>query len=78
MWRKSLFRGQTALMWAAAAGNASAAEMLIEFGGDVKAKSKAGFTPLLFAVRSGHIEAAKVLLEHRADPNDLAADERTL
>ena len=44
------YKGQTALMWAAGEGNADAAAMLIEFGGDVKAKSKAGFTPLLFAV----------------------------
>ena len=50
------YKGQTALMWAASEGNADAAAMLIEFGADVKAKSKGGFTPLLFAVRDAHIE----------------------
>lgn len=68
------FHGQSALMWAAAGGNASAAEMMIEFGADVKAKSRGGFTPLLFAVRNGHIDAAKVLLEHGANANDVAPD----
>ncbi len=48
--------------------------MLIEFGADAKAKSKAGFTPLLFAVRDAHIEAAKVLLDHGANVNDTASD----
>ena len=47
-------KGQTALMWAASEGHTAAAEMLIEFGADIKAKSKGGFTPLLFAVRNGH------------------------
>jgi ankyrin repeat protein len=61
-------------MWAASEGNASAAAMLIEFGADVKAKSKAGFTPLLFAVRNDHIDAAKVLLDHGANVNDTASD----
>ena len=49
------FKGQTALMWAAGEGNSDAAALLIEFGGDVKAKSKAGFTPLLFAVMNNQI-----------------------
>jgi uncharacterized protein len=61
-------------MWAASEGNAAAAALLIEFGADVKAKSKGGFTPLLFAVRDAHIEAAKVLLEHGANVNDVAPD----
>jgi len=68
------YKGQTALMWAASEGNAAAAEMLVEFGAEVKAKSKAGFTPFLFAVRNGHIEAAKVLLAHGANVNDTALD----
>jgi ankyrin repeat protein len=68
------YKGQSALMWAASEGNAAAAGLLIEFGADVKAKSKAGFTPLLFAVRNAHIEAAKVLLAHGANVNDTASD----
>jgi uncharacterized protein len=71
------FRGQTALMWAAGEGNTAAAAMLIEFGADVKAKSKAGFTPLLFAVRNHHIDAAKVLLDHGASVEDRAPDGTT-
>src|SRR5215469_17188746 len=68
------FHGQTALMWAAAGGNALAAEMLIEFGAEVKAKSKGGSTPLLFAVRNGHIDAVRMLLQHNANANDAAPD----
>ena len=61
-------------MWAASEGNAAARRMLIEFGADVKAKSKSGFTPFLFAVRDGHMDAAKVLLDHGANVNDVAPD----
>jgi len=68
------FRGQTALMWAASEGNAPAAEELIEFGAQVNAKSKNGFTPFLFAVRNAHIDAAKALLKHGANVNDVAPD----
>ena len=48
--------------------------MLVEFGAEVKSKSKGGFTPFLFAVRNGHIETAKVLLDHGANINDVAPD----
>ena len=71
------FRGQTALMWAAGEGNAGAAAMLIEFGANIRAESKAGFTPFLFAVRNHHIDAMKVLLEHGANVNDTAPDGTT-
>jgi uncharacterized protein len=67
-------KGQTALMWAASEGNAAAAEMLLEFGAGIQAKSKAGFTALLFAVRNAHIEAVKTLLAHGANVNDTAPD----
>jgi len=71
------YKGETALMWAAAEGNAKAADLLIEFGADVKAKSRAGFTPLLFAVRNGELDAVKVLLQHGANANDVAPDRTT-
>jgi ankyrin repeat protein len=71
------FKGQTALMWAAGEGNADAAAMLIEFGGDVKAKSKAGFTPLLFAVMNNQIAAVKVLAQHGANVEDRSLDGST-
>ena len=67
------YKGQTALMWAAGEGNADAAALLIEFGGDVKAKSKAGYTPLLFAVLNNQIAAVKILLEHGANIEDTGA-----
>ncbi|MBZ5632599.1 MAG: ankyrin repeat domain-containing protein [Acidobacteriia bacterium] len=71
------YKGQTALMWAAGEGNSEAAAMLIEFGGDVKAKSKAGFTPLLFAVMNNQVPAVKVLLEHGANVEDKSIDGST-
>ena len=62
-------------MWAASEGNTAAAEMLIEFGAGVKAKSKGGwFTPLLFAVRNGHKQTVQALLAHGANANDVAPD----
>jgi ankyrin repeat protein len=71
------FRGQTALMWAAGEGNAKAAELLVEFGGNVKAKSKNGFTAFLFAVRNHRTDAAKILLDHGANVGDTAPDGTT-
>ena len=70
-------KGQTALMWATSEGNTAAAEVLIEFGADMKAKSKNGFTPLLFAVRNGHTQTAQLLPAHGANANDAAQDRTT-
>jgi uncharacterized protein len=67
-------KGQSALMWAASEGNTASAAMLIEFGADVKAESKGGFTPLLFAVRGGHKDTVEALLSHGANANDAAPD----
>ena len=64
------FRGQTPLMFASGEGNTAAVEMLVEFGGDIRARSKAGFTPLLLAVRNNRLDTVKFLLEHGADAND--------
>jgi len=68
------WKQQTALMWAAGEGNAKAVEMLVEFGADVKLKSKAGYTALLLAIRNNQIEAARALLSHGANVNDMAPD----
>ena len=70
-------KGQTALMWAAGEGNAVAAAMLVEFGANVRAKSKAGFTPFLFAVLNNRIDAAKTLLKLGANIEDQAPDTTT-
>jgi len=67
------FKGQSPLMFAAGEGNTAAVEMLIEFGADLRARSKAGFTPLLFAVRNNRHETAKFLLAHGANANDSIA-----
>ena len=71
---KEPYRGQTALMWAAAEGNTAAVDVLIEAGADLKLKSTGGLTPLLFAVRNAHIETAVALLKRGANVNDVATD----
>jgi ankyrin repeat protein len=63
------WRGQTALMWAAAEGNADAITRLLAAGADVEARSGSGLTPLLFAVREGRIDATRALLSGGADVN---------
>src|SRR5258707_14628811 len=64
-------------MWAALEGNTGAVELLIEFGADLKTKSKGGFTPLLFAVRNAHIDTVLALLSHGANVNDVSPDGTT-
>ncbi|MCY4025324.1 MAG: ankyrin repeat domain-containing protein [Acidobacteria bacterium] len=61
------WRGQTALMWAAAEGHAAVVAALAAAGADVDARSDAGFTPLAFAVRAGHADAVAALLDASAD-----------
>ena len=63
------WRGQTALMWAAAEGHAAVVAPLAAAGADVDARSDAGFTPLAFAVRAGHARAVEALLRAGADVN---------
>ena len=64
------WRGQTALMWAAAENHPAAVHALIELGADVDARSTAGWSALLFAVRAGKREAVRALLDAGADAND--------
>ena len=61
------WRGQTALMWAAAEGHAAVVAPLVTAGADVDARSDGGFTPLAFAVRAGHGAAVEALTEAGAD-----------
>ena len=68
------WRGQTALMWAAAENHATVVAPLAAAGGDVNARSDEGFTPLAFAVRAGHAEAAEALLDAGADVNRALPD----
>ena len=80
---------QTALMWAAAVGEADIVRLLIEAGADVTRRSKrveipgdrrgperatGSFTPLLFAARSGDIGTARALVEAGADVDETAGD----
>jgi ankyrin repeat protein len=62
---KESWRGQTALMWAAAEGHAEAVQLLLEAGAQINARSNAGWTALLFAAREGRIPTVKALLARR-------------
>ena len=71
------WRGQTALMWAAAEGHVAVVARLVAAGADVDVRSDAGgFTPLAFAVRAGHGAAFEALVEAGADV-DLALPDGT-
>ena len=63
------WRGQSALMWAAAEGHAAVVAPLVAAGARVDARSDAGFTPLAFAVRAGHRGTVDVLLDAGSDVN---------
>jgi ankyrin repeat protein len=63
-------RGQTALMWAAAEGQASVVQALIDADADFRTRVPSGLTPLLFAVREGRIDVVRVLLKAGAAVNE--------
>ena len=67
-------RGQTALMWAAAAKHPKVALALTEHGADVNIRSNGGFTALLFAAQQGDLDSARILLEAGANVNDATPD----
>jgi ankyrin repeat protein len=81
------FRGQTALMWAAAEGHADVVALLLARGADPALSTAAstkqerrppgGMTALLFAARQGHLDTARALLEGGADLNQAGADNTT-
>jgi ankyrin repeat protein len=68
------WRGQTALMWAAAERHADVVGPLVAAGADVNEVSDAGFTPLMFATRLGHIETVDALLDAGADLHQTLPD----
>ena len=61
------WKGQTALMWAAAEDHATVVETLVAHGADANLASTAGETPLLFAVQLGHDDTMRTLLAADAD-----------
>jgi ankyrin repeat protein len=64
---KETWNGQTALMWAAAAGHGPVVQLLIEHRADIHARSNSGATPLLFAARRGDMAAVHALVAAGAD-----------
>ena len=68
------WRGQTALMWAAAEDNLAAAEALLAGGADVHERSTGGFSPLTFAVRAGYLDMTRLLVEAGASPEETLFD----
>ena len=68
------WRGQTALMWAAAQDQAAAAAALIDGDAELHAVSAGGFTPLLFAAREGSVTTLDTLLRAGANPDDTLPD----
>ncbi|GAA3687549.1 hypothetical protein GCM10022224_060860 [Nonomuraea antimicrobica] len=59
--------GWTALLWAAANGQAAVAKVLIEAGAEVDATNDDGDTPLTLAARRGALGVVQTLLEAGAD-----------
>ena len=71
------WHGQTALMWAAGEGHAEVAQVLIDHGADVEARSKGGFTALLIAAREDDPALVGHLVAAGADVNAAAPDGTT-
>jgi len=59
----------TLLHFAAYQGDSTAAQMLLETGGDVNAREKDDFTPLHLAAQEGKTETAAILIDKGADVN---------
>ena len=68
-------RGETPLMYAAAAGSLDAIKLLIGKGADVNAQSEAGATALIWSATD--LAKVRLLLEHGANPNAATKRGRT-
>ena len=66
--------GETALLWAAARGNAATVQRLLRAGAALEAKAKYGWTPLLLAAANGHVRVLQSLID--AGANIHAAEEQ--
>ena len=58
---------QSPLFFAASAGRANAAQMLLDAGADASFGDVNGFSPLMVAVQFGHTEVARLLISKGAD-----------
>jgi ankyrin repeat protein len=68
--------GMTALAWAATAGRADVARVLLDHGAEVDAHSHPGLeeTPLMHAASQGKTDVVRILLERGANVNAARAD----
>jgi len=67
--RGVLLDGAAPLTIAADAGHLAIAELLVERGADVNARSLTGWTALMRACNAGHLDMARFLLQAGADPS---------
>lgn len=65
--------GDTALMFAARAGDLASARLLVSAGANVNDQDAWGVSATVLAAHSGYTELVEFLLEHGADPNKAAA-----
>src|SRR5438105_2878957 len=74
---KESWNGQTALIWAASAGNAVVVKTLIDHGADIKARTNSGADALMFAARHGDVNSVRSLLAAGAEVNGKRPDGAT-
>ncbi|MBI3049792.1 MAG: ankyrin repeat domain-containing protein [Acidobacteria bacterium] len=67
------YGGETALMFAARAGDLESAELLLSAGANVDAADAWGISAMVLAAHAGHRALVEFLLEQGADPNSSAA-----
>lgn len=66
--KKAEVEGLTELMVCAANGNLERIRELVEYGGDVNARSTSGATALMYAARNNHLAIIEFLLAAGANP----------